>query len=352
MYSNKQINNNNEIDLIEIFITIWKHKLKVFLCLVLALIIMFLFLISQPSTKTYYTATTEIKPISTFKEFEYEGYNSYLNYTNKENVYYSLNLFKEDKEELEKKENYVLKNVDSYNAIDNSSFKKIDSSYLLDLFINKLSENSFYLNLIKKLNLIERDNYKSDQDFENAAIKLASSINVSLKTDNNVSQKKDEMQKYNIIFKTSDKEFWEKTLIAIEENANMEIQNYLVESFKSLISHQIKLKKYKIEDINILITNYEKQKDNVNIEILKKLKNEVLQNKNIERLQSEFALTPIVNSKNFYAAKIMVKSTSFKNKKTEEYKKLPMLIIAGVIGLFVGIFYVIIYESIRNRHRS
>ena len=53
MYSNKQINNNNEIDLIEIFITIWKHKLKVFLCLVLALFIFF-FITNQKFKQTIY----------------------------------------------------------------------------------------------------------------------------------------------------------------------------------------------------------------------------------------------------------------------------------------------------------
>ena len=45
----------------------------------------------------------------------------------------------------------------------------------------------------------------------------------------------------------------------------MEIQNYLIESFNKLISHQKKLKKYKIEDINILIQTMKKQKDNSNL---------------------------------------------------------------------------------------
>ena len=90
----------------------------------------------------------------------------------------------------------------------------------------------------------------------------------------------------------------------------------------------------------------------INIEILEKLKNEVMQNKNIARLQSEFALTPIMNSKNFQAANIMIKSTSFKSKQIEQLKKLPMLIIAGIIGLVIGIFYVIILESIKKRLKN
>lgn len=352
MVSKKKTIDNNEIDLTEFFIIIFKYKWRVFLFFVSALIAMSLHLNNKTSIKQYYKATTEIRPISTFKEFEYESYNSYLNYTNKENVYYSLNLFQEDKEELEKKQNYVLKNVDAYNAVDNSSFKKIDRSYLLRLFIDKLNENAFYLNLIKKLNLIERDNYRSDQDFENAAIKLASSIKVSLNTNGKKTHNDDELPKYEIIFETSDKEFWEKTLISIEENANNEIQNYLIESFNRLIAYQKKLKKYKIEDINILISNYKKQKDNLNVKILEKLKNEALQNKNVERLQSEFELTPIMNSNKFHAANIMVKLTSFKSEQTEQVKKLPMLIIAGIIGLVIGIFYVIILESIRKRSKN
>ena len=177
----KKINNNNEIDLIEISIIIWKHKLKVFLFVAFALVAMLFFITNQNSNKPYYIAKTEIRPISTFKEFEYESYNSYLNYTNKENVYYSLNLFKEDKEEL-KKNNFVLKDVNFNDIVDNSSFKKFDREYLLNLFIDKLNENSFFLSLIKKFDLIKRDDYESERDFENSAIKLASSIKVSLKT--------------------------------------------------------------------------------------------------------------------------------------------------------------------------
>ena len=350
----KKINNNNEIDLIEISIIIWKHKLKVFLFVAFALVAMLFFITNQNSNKPYYIAKTEIRPISTFKEFEYESYNGYLNYTNKENVYYSLNLFKEDKEELEKKKNYVLKNVDAYNAVDNSSFKKIDKEYLFSLFVDKLNQNSFYLNLIKKFNLIEKDIYKNEQDFENAALKLASSINVGLNKSINYPQKKGDIKEYNLIFETStsDKEFWKKTLILIEENANIEIQNYLIESFNRLISHQVKLKNYKIEDINILMSSYEKQKDNLNYTRLEKLKNEVMQNKNIERLQNEFKFTPIMKSNKFKAGNILVDTTSFENKKTRQNKKSTMLIIAGVFGLVIGIFYVIILESIRNRTKN
>ena len=352
MASEKKTLENIEIDLVQIFITIIKYKWRVFLFFVSALIAMSLYINNKPPIKEYYTATTPIKPISTFKEFEYQGYNSYLNYTNKENVYYTLNLFKEDQEELKNKQNYVLKNVDAYNAIDNSSFKKIDKEYLLSLFVDKLNQSSFYLKLIKKLNLIEKDNYKSDQDFENAALELASSINVSINKSGNRSQKKDEIQEYNLTIETSDKELWKKNLRLIEENANIEIQNYLIESFNRLISYQAKLKKYKIEDINVLMSSYKKQKSTLNFEILEKLKNEVIENKNIERLQNEFKFTPIMNSNKFQAANILVNSTSFKSKGTGEYNKLKMLILAGIFGLVIGIFYVIILESIRNRIKN
>ena len=87
---------SNEIDLTEIFITIWNYKLKIFLFITFAIFMMFLFIINQPENKISYLAQTDIKPISTFDEFEYESYNDYLKNTNNEDIFYSLKPFKEN----------------------------------------------------------------------------------------------------------------------------------------------------------------------------------------------------------------------------------------------------------------
>ena len=74
------------------------------------------------------------------------------------------------------------------------------------------------------------------------------------------------------------------------------------------------------------------------------------ENKNIERLQNEFESTPIIQSENFYAARIMVESTNYKNKIIgKNYSTIPLIILSILIGLVIGVLFVLISNSINNR---
>ena len=347
----KKKNYNNEIDLIDFFLIISNYKWRVLISIALAVISMLIFITNQPSIRLSYFATTEIKPISTFEEFEYESYNSYLKSTDYDNVFYSFNPFKEDMEKIDQK-HFVFKDIDFYKGIDNSSFNKIDKAFLFDLFIDKLNENSTFINAVKKFNLIKREDYQSNEAYENAIMKLSSSIQLNSELNKNSKLKEgDNLFNFNIEFKTQDKELWEKILKYIEYSANKEIQEYLNETFNRLISDQKRLKKYKIEDIDILMSNTEAATTSSYISNLQTLRNDISKNKNIERLQDEFSSTPIVRSKDFYAARLMVKSTSYKSSSNKKYRKIPMLILAGLIGAIIGIFYVLMLNSIKNRNK-
>ena len=155
----KKYLNDDEVDLVDVFITVLKYKWKISLFILIPVLVIFLYIINQPSNKLSYIATTKINPISTFEEFEYENYNSYLKNTDYENVFYSFNPFKEDLEKSINQKAFVFKDIDFYNNTDNSSFKKIDKDYLLNLFIDKLNENTVFINAIKKFRLIKREDY-------------------------------------------------------------------------------------------------------------------------------------------------------------------------------------------------
>ena len=74
--SAKKISQDNEdIDLLELVITLWKNKLKIFIIFLLAIIISSYSYINE---KPLYTATTEIRQITTFDEFRYETFNLYV----------------------------------------------------------------------------------------------------------------------------------------------------------------------------------------------------------------------------------------------------------------------------------
>ena len=305
----KKYLNDDEVDLVDVFITVWKYKWKISLFILIPVLVIFLYIINQPSNKLSYIATTKINPISTFEEFEYENYNSYLKNTDYENVFYSFNPFKEDLEKSINQKAFVFKDIDFYNNTDNSSFKKIDKDYLLNLFIDKLNENTVFINAIKKFRLIKREDYKSNQDYENAVMKLSYSIKLNSMIDQTkIDNKKNvdgNLLSFNIEFITEDKKTWEKILIFIQENTNNEVKKYLNESFDRLILNQVRLRKYKVEDIDILISGAKNNNKKMYVDHLETLKNDILQNRNIERLQNEFKSTPIMKSEDFYAAKLI-----------------------------------------------
>tara|TARA_Y100000768_G_scaffold320372_1_gene256149 strand:+ start:1487 stop:2548 length:1062 start_codon:yes stop_codon:yes gene_type:complete len=348
----KENKSNNEVDLIEIFLIILNYKWTISFCIAFSLAAMFLYLISQPLEKQIYKARTEIKPISTFEEFEYESYNSYLQNTDYDNVFYSFNPFKDDLEKSTSQKAFVFKDIDFYNNTDNSSFKKINKKYLLNLFVDKLRENLIFTDAIKKFELIKREDYESNQAYENAIVKLSHLIKINIESneaENNSNNQNSNSFNFYIEYATYDKNKWQKVLLFIEDTANKEIQKYLNETFNRLILNQERLRSYKVEDIDILISNSEDKNKEIYLNHLKTLRSDILENRNIKRLQNEFKSTPIINSNKFYAAKIMVKSTSFQGSTNKKHQTIPMLIFAGLLGAFFGISYALMSNSVKKR---
>ena len=80
---------NDEIDLIDLILIIWKKKWIVFLFIILSLVFAFFFIEFKQPNQTI--ATTEIRPISVYDEAKYKIYNSFVssikpNYLNNDNI--------------------------------------------------------------------------------------------------------------------------------------------------------------------------------------------------------------------------------------------------------------------------
>ena len=233
MRSNKNIQHGDEIDLLEIILNIWNNKLRIFLFMAISIIITFAFQTTQkPPTIIKFQANTEIKSISTFDEFEYETYNYYLEKIRNKKI--SSKIYKTQAPEQ--------------NTL---NLKKIDKNYLLKLFIDKVNDNSLSTEAIKKFNLIDVNDFNSSSDYENAVMKMASSIKILPYRNNNKNKKErdKELPYWNIQFVTKDKNKWENSLKYIQDKANIQIQKYLYETFGTLILNLKKLKKYEIEDL-------------------------------------------------------------------------------------------------------
>lgn len=404
MASKKTTQQQDEVDILEIILILWKGKWKIILFTALTLMLIYFF---QFSKQTIYFATTEIKPVSTFEEFKYEGYNNFnewrwMNVKDQKSISIENNLFVDA---LEKSENEKEK----------LPFKIIDKKYLIELFINALEDNILIENEIKKSNLINKENYENNQAYQDAVINLSSSIKLSISEEKKISET---IPQWIITFSTDDKKGWKDLLKSIEKAANQKVRQYLKNSLSQLISNSQKITNYKIEDIELKIdlaikkyeldvldriiflkehaaiarkleikTNFTRDKTLVdaaaavnskddsyymrgyemiekeiqlienrntdqkkaftkNLDELTKEKSALMFNKDLTRLKNLFKETPIVNSDEFYAGKIKLNKTQFETTTTSAK---TMYIFAGLLGIFLGIVFVLFESAIRQK---
>jgi len=325
----KKKKSENEINLVELINIIWPEKPKIILITLFTVI--FLVFFSKTNIKVIedsILAKTEITPISSFNDYKYSAYNTFLKFNNN-----SLSFSTKDKK------------IDVDNFFQPSSIKvnyaelltTINSENLYDLFIEKLNNEELLIRGIKKNNLIHREDYEDNFQYINAIKDMASSIEIIKNTS----------EKTYIEFITNDKKKWGNFLIYLEKNANLEIRNYLINEFNSFLENSQKFSKYAIEDIQYEIENFEESKEITNQ--LKKLKKRTLENKNLTRLRDLFYNTPLIKSDNFYAGKINLISTDFENLNKKNTLSLRGLVILGLIlGLILGIIFVIISNSLKK----
>ena len=347
MARQKNYPNYDEIDLSKIILSIWDNKLKIFTITVVTILAVYVSQIKQEPDKLVYNTNTEIRPISTFDEVKYAFYNSYLKKINEGNFY------------RDEKKTKVLLLRDIYTP-NFSSFLLINRTFLNNLFIDKLNENSTYIDAIKKFNLIKKENYSDNSKYEGAVLKLASSIKLIPPNDNKIY--------WSIELQTNNLENIVNFLKFVEKKTNQEIQLYLENTLKNQIISEKKLKKYEIEDIDIKILNKKENFKTIielilnpiekdfyinnyiteinNLEIRKKI---LLANKDVERFEDILNDTPIINTGKFYAANLMVESMEYRKLNKVEYSMLKKLFLAGVLGLILGMIFIFLSNIINQK---
>ena len=83
----------------------------------------------------------------------------------------------------------------------------------------------------------------------------------------------------------------------------------------------------------------------VNLIELKNKKRDLIENKDLERIEELLLETPIFRGKNFKAANIIHSSTKYKS----SISLIVLLIYAAMIDLFFGIIYIFLYNEIIKR---
>ena len=141
MVKNPKID-NDEINLTELMLTVWEGKWKI----AAAVVISFIAVISYQSTQTKnFTAITELKPVNSL----------------------SLNKY------------VLLNNTIKLTDIDSKfNFQEITKSNLLNLYIDILNDKSIFEDAMHKLNFLDASQYSDEQEYNEAIIKLASSVKI------------------------------------------------------------------------------------------------------------------------------------------------------------------------------
>ena len=325
---NKNSKYNYEINILELITLIWREKIKIFLITVLSIIIMVAYLEYQDPVELSYETSTKLQPISLFDEFEYESYNKFIK---DEYLSTSTEVYDFYTKSLQKKE------------IVDKNFIEIDRTYLFKLFIEKINSENYLSNLIIKSNLISQDSYSNEKEYKLDVLDFANRIEFAPDKNDELEDSWTMQTKSGATIK--DKKKWESFLKLVEKNTNDEIQSFLQKKFNSFILNKKRAVNFKIEDINIQLSNI-KTEDEINF-----LENKVrlLESyKNSERLKSFFNSTPVNNpSHKFYAGKIMYQSTEFKNISKKTNTKI-MIFRAVILGFLFGIIFVF-FANFRKR---
>lgn len=323
----------DEIDLLDITIVIWKKKITVIVFMVLSIIATLIFQSTQGASK--FRILTEVRPISVMDEAKYKIYNSIINtikpYYVKENI-------------IETTKNDNQSQAQSYKVIEtnikNLEINNIDKKFLIDLFIDRLNQKSNLISLIKKFELIKKDDYPSMLEYENAVTRLGSSIKLL-----NIDKKAFEKETPIIIqFETLNINNWENFLVFIEKETNEIIQRDLSLMFDNYINYVEAIKQFRIEDIETQLSVTSDESEKIALE---KKKDILIANKYIERMKNIFNSSPISNRENFYAAKIIIDSTKYE--KSKKNSKMKIYLVAAIFGALLGIFFALISNAIQNR---
>ena len=222
---------SDEIDLLEVFLIVWKGKWTVILITAFVLVSTIVFqTTNKPILKTL--IKTEIKPISVYDEAEYRVYNSVIN-----KIDNSLTaLVKKKKfQGLDTDQNIVNTII-----IDNFLINNINRVVLYDLFVEEIKKKPILEDAIKKFNFLDKTDYKSDFDYESAVKNLVvSDIKFSSTTKEFSSME----------YQTLNEEKWINFLEFFEKEINTQIQENLLGCFEITLSMN-EIKDYEIEDIN------------------------------------------------------------------------------------------------------
>ena len=336
-----EIDISNPIDIIS------KNILKILLFTIFCMFIGYFFHINQKKENNEYTpeyfVQTTISPITIFDEQSYEVYNKYLV---KEAKYFT------------------------------SPFKKINSEYLLELFLSKISldNDEIILNSIKDSGILKNENFDSEEHYYNAVQNLIDTIRISYNNNLDVAKKNSIVAQKNLVklslkTQTNNRELISNFISEIEKKTNIEVRKFIINNFNLFlkIEKDVALNQLPIDintgiflaeynnflsnlnaaniDINEnkLFNVYENYSNNISKILLEKKK------ENLKFLVDFFNSSKIRDPKKFQAAKIN-KITDMRIKKVpQKIKTYQILAISAFGGIVFSTIFVLMFNLYLKR---
>ena len=333
---------NDEVDILELIVIIWNKKLQIIFIVLAAIILAYIFQTYKEPEKTI--IISEIKPITVYEETKYTIYNSfvnsirvdYLNNNNTKNFNNNNEIIEIPRTNKNERTFYELKDL----RVDKLLINNIDKEFLFQLFVDRISEKSFLIDLIKKYNFFNKEDFDNNLKYEEAVSNIASNIKFSDKSGTVLTDGPLKL----ITFKTINIEKWGSFLKFLETEANKEIQEILSEMFYKHISYSKKLKKYVIEDIENRLDI--KNTSEIEKDFLIKQKSLLIKNNYEERIENIYADSPMADKIDFRAARINYDLLIYQENNKSTFK---VLVLIGIISTVFAIFFVLILNAIQNR---
>ena len=222
---------SDEIDLIEVIFNIWNNRLKIAAITVIFITLSIaLYFIAKPPL----TAKTEILPITIFENNLYAQYNSLITPQG---------------------------GTDDNKVISQSRLNVIDRGYLLSLFLEELRTKDIIIEAIKKYQLIDQKKFDNENEYLEAVEKKALKLDLLRPINVDGSEIGETRLNWTIEFEVNDEDQWEDALSFIEIEINNNIKDYLKLNFDTTLDNLKLLDQFKLEDLNLKITNEKKDFD-------------------------------------------------------------------------------------------
>jgi LPS O-antigen subunit length determinant protein (WzzB/FepE family) len=126
---------------------------------------------------------------------------------------------------------------------------------LLNSFVEFLDERSLFEAAIRKYELIDRSKFETEQDYDNAIVELAASIELLPPINEDGADKGESRRYWSIKFEGSEAKKWLAVLSEVTQAATLNVQENLISRFDTALLVAQQSKGFKLEDLQLAIQN-------------------------------------------------------------------------------------------------